>query len=96
MEGFRELRSKHPSAFGRFPSALLLSKADRGTMQQKSHDRNVLQQACDAPGDAKALRCLCEKARLITFTKEYHKTHREKLKRDAKKAFDELYQKARA
>ena len=75
---------------------VLLSNADRDTMQQKSLGRNVLQQACDAPGDAKALRCLCEKARLITFTKEYHKTHREKLKRDAKKAFDELYQKARA
>lgn len=75
---------------------VLLSKADRGAMQQKSHGRNVLQQACAEPGDAKALRCLCEKARLIEFPKEYHKTHREKLKRDAKKAFDELYQKAKA
>lgn len=75
---------------------VLLSKADRGTMQQKSHGRNVLQQACAEPGDAKALRCLCEKARLIEFPREYHKAHREKLKRDAKKAFDELYQKAKA
>lgn len=67
-----------------------MSKADRGTMQQKSHDRNVLQQACAELGDAKALRCLCEKARLIESTKENYKTHRGKLLRDARKAFEVL------
>ena len=73
---------------------VLLSKADRGAMQQKNHGRNVLQQACAEPGDAKALRCLREKARLIEFPKEYHEKHRRKPQRDAKKAFEELYQKA--
>jgi serine/threonine protein kinase len=76
--------------------SVLLSKADHSTMQQKSHGRNVLQQACAEPGDAKALRCLCEKARLIEFTKETYKKYRGKLQTDARKAFEELYQKAKA
>jgi serine/threonine protein kinase len=75
---------------------VLLNKADCDAMQQKSHGRNVLQQACAEPGDAKALRCLCEKARLIEFTKETYKKYRGKLQRDARKAFEELYQKANA
>ncbi|OSS48590.1 hypothetical protein B5807_06932 [Epicoccum nigrum] len=75
---------------------VLLSRADRGTMQQKSHGRTVLQQACVGAGDAKALRSLCDKARLIELTKETYKKNRGKLKTDARKAFDELYKKANA